>query len=405
MGKRAENGASPAAPPQVFAGLRLLDLSMDIAGEYCTKLFADFGATVIKVEPREGSPTRRWQQVGGVSPLYSHLNTNKRSITLDPSTATGASILLELAAHSDGVVESFGTGVLESWGLSWTRLQAIHPALVLTRITAFGLNGPYAQDAATQLSLAAMGSAMNSSGRADREPLQKPGHLVSYSVGNTAAVATLGALWLAQRTHTGQQVDVSALEALAAGTDRRFAWLLYYAYTGENTLRAGATESVLPAGSFPCADGYVTFSILPQMLPVLLHVIGADDLLPLFSDPVHLAEPQAIGLFNERFYPWLMCHTRHEIMTICQEAHLPVLAVYGMGDLLESEHFRSREFWVEQPMDDGRPLQFPGPPWRMEGGWRLRHPAPALGEATVEILSALGWSRQDIDTLYNIKVI
>ncbi|MBE3556741.1 MAG: CoA transferase [Firmicutes bacterium] len=295
MGERPENEGSPEVPTQVFEGLQLLDLSTGIAGEYCTKLFADFGATVIKVEPREGSPTRRWQQVGEVSPLYSHLNTNKRSITLDPSTATGASILLELAAHADGMVESFGTGVLvlESWGLSWPRLQAINPALVLTRITAFGLNGPYAQDAATQLSLAAMGSAMNSSGRADREPLQKPGHLVSYSVGNTAAVATLGALWMAQRTHTGQQIDVSALEALA--------------------------------------------------------------------------EPQAIGQFNERFYPWLMSHTRQEIMSICQEAHLPVLAVYGMRDLLESEHFRTREFWVEQPVADGRPLQFPGPPWRMEG--------------------------------------
>src|SRR5690606_22067123 len=149
-----------------------------VAGEYATKLFADFGADVIKVEkPGEGSLTRHWGPFPDDEPhlersaLFLHLNTNKRSIALDLNDPADRDVLLDLVATADAVVESFRPGHLERWGLGPDVLRRRNRRLVVTRISAFGQTGPYRDWEATGIVLQAMGGPMHATGGAGRPPL------------------------------------------------------------------------------------------------------------------------------------------------------------------------------------------------------------------------------------------
>jgi CoA:oxalate CoA-transferase len=206
---------------QVLSGIRVLDLSRWVSGEFATKLFADFGADVIKVEkPGQGSYTRHWGPFPGDKPdieasaLYLHLNTNKRSIVLDLHLAEDRALLLRLAATADAVVESFRPGHLERLGLGPQELQAANPRLVVTRISPFGQDGPYRDYEATGIVLQAMGGPMHATGEADRAPQRKPGLLEHYTIGRTAGEATLAGVFFARRSGTGSVIDISGQEVL-----------------------------------------------------------------------------------------------------------------------------------------------------------------------------------------------
>src|ERR1700722_1279975 len=175
---------------QVFSGLRVIDLSRWVSGEFASKLFADFGADVVKVErPGVGSLTRYWDPFAGdrpgleTSPLFLHLNTNKRSVELDLATADGREALLTLVTGADALVESFRPGQLEKLGIGPEVLHAVNPRLVITRISPFGQSGPYRDLAATGLVLQAMGGPMHATGGPGPAHVSKPGKPEVYTIG------------------------------------------------------------------------------------------------------------------------------------------------------------------------------------------------------------------------------
>jgi formyl-CoA transferase/CoA:oxalate CoA-transferase len=182
---------------QPLTNIRVIDLTTYIAGPYCTKLLADFGADVIKIEnPKGGDPSRTLGPFPGDVPdpeksgLFLHLNTNKRSVALDLQTPEGKSLLQRLIAGADVLVESFRPGVLESFGVDVEELERRQPNLVITRISTFGQTGPYRDYLAGEITLFGMGGKMNSSGNADRYPIMLGGDHVQYQAGNNAAMAS-----------------------------------------------------------------------------------------------------------------------------------------------------------------------------------------------------------------------
>ena len=206
-------------PEQALSDVKVLDLTWHIAGPYCTKLLADYGAEVIKVEkPEEGDPTRRMAPFFKDDPhpeksgLFLHLNTNKKGITLDLKSATGKKIIKELVSKVDILVESFSPRVMPSLGLDYQTLEQINPKLVMVSISNFGQSGPYRDFKASEIVEYAMGGEMYSTGIADREPLKLGGNVTQYQAGTVAAVATVGALYAAEFQGTGQHVDVSIME-------------------------------------------------------------------------------------------------------------------------------------------------------------------------------------------------
>ncbi|MQG21473.1 MAG: CoA transferase, partial [SAR202 cluster bacterium] len=195
-------------------GYKVIDLSNMLTGPYCTRMLSDYGAEVIKVEPKTGDPARMHGPFLNDDPdseksgLFLFLNTNKRSITVDIETEEGQDVIRELVKDASIVVENFKPGYLESLGLGYDALSDINPNLVMTSITNFGQTGPYKDWEGVDLTIWAMGGAMKTSGNGDYEPLKMAGRIASFHVGSVASLATLTALWQAEFQDEGDHVDV-----------------------------------------------------------------------------------------------------------------------------------------------------------------------------------------------------
>src|SRR5262249_15189681 len=257
-----------------LVGVRVIEIGGRIAAPFCTRLMAQYGAEVVKVEaPGSGDPLRHVGPFVGNRPNpetslpFLYLNINKQSLTLDPATVRGRRILLDLAVETDLVVESLRPGTLERWGLGWPRLRAANPDLVLTSISGFGQDGPYRDYEATEIVLAALGGIMYMSGLYDREPLMH-GHPQSQFMGGLhAAGASLAAYFAVMRGAGGQHVDVS----LQAGVAHELVHnVVHYTYMGAVHGRAprdggsGINGSGNGFGGLvPVADGFVAADAPP----------------------------------------------------------------------------------------------------------------------------------------------
>ena len=383
----------------LMEGVRVVELGGGIAASYATKLFADFGADVIKVEPPEGDVTRRHAPyVGGVadperSATFLHLNTNKRSIVVDLSTQAGRATAGALAASADIVVESFPPGTLAGWGLGFDTLVRARPRAVLVSVTPYGQTGPYAGYPGDDLSAYAAGP-LNCTGGPDREPVRLGGSMALYQTGNTAATAALAALMVAQAPD-GQpvHVDVNANEVHASYTDRRAPFLVNYAYRHVNSGRADLLGSTLPNGIYPTADGYVQAVVAPAWVPRMLATINSPELNELFArvaaDPALLGSPQTKEIIDGVFYGWLLERTKQQAMEEAEAHKWPVTALNTPVEVLTDRHFQQRGFFVDVEHPVAGRVTHPGAPVRMEDGWAIRRPAPLLGQHTDEVLAEL----------------
>ncbi|MGI8422959.1 MAG: CoA transferase, partial [Chloroflexota bacterium] len=223
--------------PSVLSGVRVLDLTGYVAGPYCSKILAEYGAEVVKVEPpgqgdtaRSIGPFPRGEPHPERSALFLHLNTNKLSITLDITHEAGAAVLRTLAGRSDVIVDDGALANAAGEGWDYDSLARDHPGLVLTTISPFGDGGPYRDYRAPDIVLGAMGGWMYPMGDPDRAPLQPGGPYHQYVVGLWAAAGTLSAFLGALGTGTGEHVRISALEAVVATTVEDTVW---HAYTGD----------------------------------------------------------------------------------------------------------------------------------------------------------------------------
>ncbi|MDB5860377.1 MAG: CoA-transferase family protein 7, partial [Ramlibacter sp.] len=256
---KAEAGAEVPAGP--LAGLRVFDLSKRF-GHYCGKLMADMGAEVILVEPpRTGTALREQppflfgrdaDRESGIPFVY--LNTSKRGITLDLHSDKGARLLTELVAGADLVLEDGAPGELAAMGLGYEKLSARNPRLSMTSITPFGQTGPYAAHAADDLTLLAQGGLLHMMGYADLPPTQAAGNQ-AYAMGSMfAAVGSMLALYEAQTSGIGQQVDVSIQECVVLALENA---AQLFDLEHKVRQRQGIEQRYAGSGVFPCADGHV----------------------------------------------------------------------------------------------------------------------------------------------------
>jgi crotonobetainyl-CoA:carnitine CoA-transferase CaiB-like acyl-CoA transferase len=402
----------PSAP---LEGVRVLDLTHYIAGPYCTKLLADFGADVLKIErPPAGDPCRRLgpfyhdRPGAETSALFLHLNTNKQSLTLNLKSAEGKEIARRLLNETDIIVENFRPGVLERLGLGYDALKALNPALVLTSISNFGQTGPYRDLRASELIESAMGGPMNVTGHADREPLKLAGNIVQYHAGAVAAYATMLALLRAEQDGEGDWIDCSIYETQCATRDRRVIYLLAHAYTGETGKRPVAAYRPL-SGVRAAADGYATMVGAGRRLPGLLRTIGHEELI---DDPrvrAAMATPGADVLdeIEALYVEWLQGQPKHEAVARAQANHVLAAPVNTIADLFTDPHFTARDPWsvIDHP-STGR-VRYPGAPFRMsETPMPAPKRAPLLGEHTADILcDRLGYAREDLPRLAETGVI
>lgn len=395
--------------------IKVVDLTHFVAGPYCTKLLADCGADVVKVEnPRGGDPARSigpfLKDKPGMerSGLFLHLNTNKRGITLNLKSQAGKKILRELVKDADILVESFSPRVMPGLGLSYQDLEKINPRLVMTSISNFGQTGPYRDYKASELTLYGMGGSMDVTGVPEREPLKLAGNLAQYYAGVIAAVATMGALFASERNGKGQHIDASIMETLLFSQDRRAPYLLSYQYVGEVQPRVGPTTARVPEGVYPCKDGYWDIFGGSMWWPRIFQMLGRPEELadPKYGttagqlDPVNQAEILGVVL------PWAMERTRSEIWEAGMAARTVCSPVYTVEDTAKDYHLKERGFWAEIEHPVAGKLTYPGSPLRpSKMHWGAKQPAPLLGQHNEEIYTQLGYSKLNLVKLKEQGVI
>lgn len=372
---------------QLLSGINVVELAEGVAGSYCGKLFADLGASVVKVEPPEGDTLRHRPSVacdadglfrGGA---FVHLNTNKRGAIAD-TTPGGRELVAGLVEHAHLVIEETGRGRLRTWGVTWDSAHDTWPRLSVVSISGFGASGPYASYAWEDVVVQAMSGALVQP-RSDDGPVRLPGHLGLCLVGNMAALGGLAAVVTSESTGSGCFVDCAALEVLATLPARASTLLAhqYRAGAPAPSLVDAARETLIPGGVHPCADGFVSLMSTPQQLGELLDVLDDDALREAFARPDAFDRGETKEAMDAALYPWLLSRTRAEATAEAQRGGWPLTGVNSPSEVLEAEHLAQRGFWAHADDPAAGPIELPGAPCRFgEGGWSLHRLAPGLGE-------------------------
>ncbi len=337
--------------PQALAGLRVVDCSTVLAGPGCARYLADFGADVIKVErPETGDTTRSmgWRDPrDGITLFWKLLGRGKRTIVLDLKHDEGRATMLALLDGADVLVENFRPGTLERLGLGPDVLLARNPDLVITRVTGFGQDGPYAPRPGFATLAEAMSGLAAINGEPEGAPLLPPIALADEVTGIVAAFATMVAL----HSGVGQVVDVSLLESLFQLMGPLPS---LYAVSGELQPRMGAQlPYTVPRNTYRCSDGtWVAVSTSAESVARrVLDLIGHGDDQRLWSFEGRVEHRVELDRWVAE---WIGERTSDEVIAAFEEAHAACAPVYDMADLAVDPHVAARETIVEV---DGTPMQ------------------------------------------------
>jgi crotonobetainyl-CoA:carnitine CoA-transferase CaiB-like acyl-CoA transferase len=372
---------------QALSDLRVCEIGVGVAAGWCGKVFADLGADVVKVEPPGGDALR--SDPG----MFTHLNTNKRSAVVEVAPVA-APALWALLDGVDLVVDTPGIRSLADWGLDARDVMAETPSTTVLAITGFGATGPYAEYAWSDLVAQAFSGALVGD---PRGPLKLPMSVGETAVGHTAALGALAAILRARATGVGAFVDCAAAEVLGSSPIRLSRYLGWeYRGRGESDLLVPtASDTLLPIGIFPCADGYVAMMMTTQQLDEMLTVLGSEELRAAFARPDAFVRPETKEILDGVLYPWLLERTREEVTDAGQAAGWPVAPVHEPAELLTADHLHQRGFWIQVVDDELGELLLPGAPYRLsEGGWTLWRTAPRVGDLDVPSERAGGVQRQ-----------
>ncbi|HVQ86415.1 MAG TPA: CoA transferase [Mycobacterium sp.] len=367
-----------------LAGYTVVDLSTGIAGAYCTKLLADGGATVIKVESPEGDPLRRWSASGADIPpggdgaLFSFLAGSKHSVVADPEVGDDVRMVERLLASADSAVWSGGSKVAEYQGFTPSAIHRAYPRLTVTSITPFGLEGPWRDRAATEFTLQAWSGGIVGLGRGlpERAPVFVGGQVGEYMAGAYASAATLASWFRRANGDPGQPGDLVDLSML----ETQILCLTYYPVTYFEMLGRpwrNARRLTVP-GVAQAKDGLVDLGCgTAQQWFDLCAMVGHPEWIDEHS-PLTITE-QA-NVHADEIYAWVESNPVDEIRDLATAFRIPNAPVANGANIASLDHFRERGSFVCNPRDGFRQ---PGHPYRMRPA-RLRRPGPAplLGEHT-----------------------
>lgn len=378
-------------PAQALAGLRVIDLCQRHAS-YCGKLLADMGADVVLVEPPGGSPLRSHPPLAadGTSMHFAYRNTHKHSITLDLRTPAGRDALRDLAAGAAVLLEDGQPGALAALGLDGPALLERNPALVITRITPFGQDGPYAGWGAEDITVLALGGFLYLGGDPGQPPLQAAGEQACAAGALFGAVATMLAVLEAESSGQGQEIDVSMQECvtLALETAAQF-----YDLEGSVRRRFGAAQKQAGYGMFRCADGHVFLMAGGIGASKFWHAAvawfreegmeGVEALEePCWLERSYLETDAAKQRFAALFEGWARHRGKQELFEAAQARRIPCAPVNTPSELLRNVQLASRGFFQPLLTPTGElTLTVPGAPFLLsETPWRAAERAPRAGE-------------------------
>ncbi|MEU6262690.1 CaiB/BaiF CoA transferase family protein [Saccharopolyspora shandongensis] len=406
---------SAAEPQPPLHGIRVLELGNFIAAPFATRLFADFGAEIVKIEkPEVGDELRGWRRPrGSTSMMFRTIARNKKSVSLDLRTAEGREIVLDLARHCDVVVENFRPGTLERWGLGPDELTEVNPEIVLVRISGYGQTGPYRDRAGFGGVAEAFGGLRQITGHPDRPPVRPAAPVGDALAGLYGALGALMLLLAKEkgRPHPGPRVaDVALYESVFMVLESLIPDYDAYGMVRERT--AGNLPGVTPSGIYPTADGrsVMISGNSSGAFGRLMEVIDRPDLA---ADPT-LADGDARyareAELDAAITAWTARQDAADAIAVLGDAGVPAGPVHDARAIAEDEHYQARGMLCPMPIPiDGEPeqIRLPGVVPRLPGApGAVRWAGPELGEHTDEVLGGLlGIPAAELDDLRMRKVV
>jgi CoA:oxalate CoA-transferase len=376
-------------PRQPLNDLLALETAQGVAGPYCGKLLADYGATVIKIEPPGGDSSRRAGPFKGApdpngSGLFLHLNTAKRGIVIDLDTEPGRQVGEDLIARAALVIDD---GSLSRTGLTYERLAEVNPRVVLTEITSFGPSGPHSDYRMNDFVAYAASGWMAAMGLPGQPPAYPGQDYPFYVAGLYAAYGSLTALFYARARGSGQRVGVSVLDAT---TSIGFYESTSYSYGTPLKVRSGTRTGSVAASVQPCSDGWVALTVgAPPAWRSFCEVIEAPELAEgIFATP--LLRVEHADELEDRVRARLRSMKVDDVVRKSQERHIAVSPVLTTEGIFACEQLLARNWFrdVEQPAV-GRVRQT-GRPFRMTDVPEVDiRPAPTLGEHSEDVMAWL----------------
>jgi formyl-CoA transferase len=384
--------ASKALPLQ---GVKVVELGTLIAGPFCARLMAEFGAEVIKIEPPgAGDPLRKWRKLHEGTSLWWYAQArNKKSVTLDLRQGEAQEIVRKLARDADIVVENFRPGAMEKWGLGWHDLSKINPRLIMVRLSGFGQTGPYRDRAGFGAIGESMGGLRYVTGHPDRPPVR-----VGVSIGDSIAAlhGVIGALMALHHRNVnggrGQYVDVALYEAVFNMME---SVLPEYGMFGFVRERSGASlPGIVPSNTYVTGDGkYVVIGAnADSIFKRMMNAIGRADLA---NDPALAHNDGRVartGEIEKVIGDWVAGNDLERVLEVLEKADVPSGKIYDIADIARDAHYAAREMIGNHRLKDGNTVQLPGiVPKLSETPGETKWIGPALGEHTAEVLSGLGY--------------
>ncbi|MBW8482828.1 CaiB/BaiF CoA transferase family protein [Actinomadura parmotrematis] len=394
---------APAPPAAALDDLRVVEMGQLLAGPFCGQLLGDFGADVIKVEPPgAGDPMRQWgrEKPHGKSLWWPILARNKRSVTLDLRTAEGQGLARRLIAGADVLVENFRPGTLERWGLAPEALWADNPGLVITRVTGYGQDGPYAPRAGFGSVGEAMGGIRYVTGDPDKPPSRAGISLGDELAGTFAALGTLVALHARRRTGRGQVVDAALYEAVLAMMESLVPEWEIAGYQRERT--GSVLPNVAPSNVYPTRDGPVLIAANRDTIWArLAALMGRPELADDERYATHGARGANAEELDDLIGAWTADQESGPLLELLHENGIPAGLTYRAKDMLADPHYRAREAIIRlaHPEFGDFPMHNVVPKLSGTPG-AVRSMGPALGEHNAEVYGTLlGLSDRDIAAL------
>ncbi|WP_341666794.1 CaiB/BaiF CoA transferase family protein [Alcaligenes sp. SDU_A2] len=380
--------------PLPLKGIRVLELGQLIAGPFAAKILGEFGAEIIKVEPPQGGdPLRKWRLLhNGNSVWWEVQSRNKQSLALDLREPECQQIVRQLASQCDIVIENFRPGALEQWGLGWHDLHALHPGLIMLRVSGYGQTGPYKDRPGFGVVGEAMGGLRHLSGEAGRPPVR-----VGVSIGDSLAAlhGVIGIMMALrqreQHDRQGQYIDVALYESVFNMMES-----LLPEYSAFGAVREPAGSSlpgITPSNAYLCKDG--KYALVAgngdSIFKRLMAAIGRPDMAANPDYAHNDGRARHAGLIDAAIGHWTSALELDQVLSILEQARVPAGRVYDIADIAADPHYQARDMLLDATLPDGTALKVPGivPKLsRSPGG--IHRPAPLLGQDTQHILDTLG---------------
>ena len=383
--------------------IKVLEIGTLIAAPFATRILAEFGAEVVKIEPiGKGDPIRKWRKLHHGTSLWWYLQSrNKKSLALNLKSPEAIALIKKMIVDTDILVENMRPGALEKLGLDWETLKSINPKLTFVRISGYGQSGPYKDKPGFGAIGEAMGGIRYTTGSQDSAPAR-----VGVSLGDSLASlhAVIGALMSIVNIKTnngnGQIVDVSLAESVFNIMESVVPEYDLHGFIRERS--GGSLPGIAPSNTYRTKDNafVVIAGNSDPIFKRLMHVIGREDLANRPEFEHNDGRAQQSDLLDAAIESWSRQHSIDEVLQQLEQAEVPSGRIYSVADMVNDPHFNARDMLLSTELPDGQVVKMPGiVPKLSETPGQVKWRGPELGEHTESVLKQYGYQAEEIESL------